>query len=203
MSRTVVFIDTETTGIDPLAHEVWEFAYIKRTYDDGYIGGYVDDKPVRAAIKIDESLANPFALEIGRYYERSDGDFTRATFGGGVLHYFSKDVLETLQRDTKGALLCGWNVHFDAAFLKKLLNENGLAPRWDYHFIDLTALCLGQPGVWDWALANKISGNTLAERFGVPELGGSVRHTALGDSCWARDVFDAVISQNQPGVLRP
>ena len=54
-----VFIDTETTGLDPDRHAIWEVALIT---PDG--NEHVWQFPV------DEMSADPFALDIGRYWDR-------------------------------------------------------------------------------------------------------------------------------------
>lgn len=55
----VCFVDTETTGLDPDRHQIWEVALI---LPDG--AGYVWQLPV------DLARADPIALNIGRFHER-------------------------------------------------------------------------------------------------------------------------------------
>ena len=56
---TLAFIDTETTGLVPDRHTIWEVALITPAGDE-----HVWQFPV------DEMAADPFALNIGRYWER-------------------------------------------------------------------------------------------------------------------------------------
>ena len=57
---TFVYVDTETTGLDPSRHEVWEMAFA------------LEDGPVRV-MTVPHSLRNadPTALRINRYQTRS------------------------------------------------------------------------------------------------------------------------------------
>lgn len=57
--NNVAFVDTETTGLDPDRHKIWEVALITPNGDE-----HVWQFP------IDEMAADPAALDIGRYWER-------------------------------------------------------------------------------------------------------------------------------------
>ena len=59
---TLAFIDTETTGLDPDRHSIWEVGLITPDGDE-----HLWQFPV------EEMSADPFALEIGRYWERRWG----------------------------------------------------------------------------------------------------------------------------------
>ena len=56
---TLVYLDTETTGLDYRRHAVWEIAYA------------VDDGPVRSSIVSHDLFdADPEALQLNGYYDR-------------------------------------------------------------------------------------------------------------------------------------
>jgi hypothetical protein len=55
---SLAFIDTETTGLDPDRHEIWEIALI------------VDDQEYQWFLPVDLGKADPIALNIGRFHER-------------------------------------------------------------------------------------------------------------------------------------
>jgi hypothetical protein len=57
----LVFLDTETTGVHP-AREVWEIGMIRRD-DEG-------EREIQFFVDVDLSLADPFGLSIGKFYER-------------------------------------------------------------------------------------------------------------------------------------
>ena len=55
----LVYLDVETTGLDPELHEVWEIAYA------------VNDGPILSSF-VDHTLlgADPVALTVGQYHNR-------------------------------------------------------------------------------------------------------------------------------------
>lgn len=174
----VVFVDTETTGLDPDRHEIWE------------VGLIVDDTEYEWFLPVDLSKADPMALNIGRFHERwvnplgADdpywaSDTKRAEFAAEFV---------TL---TNGKHLAGAVVSFDEERLRKLLRVNGQAPMWHYHLIDVEALAAGYlHGAslpWD--------SEKLSQAVGVdPTLFD--RHTALGDARWAKAIYEAVTKRS-------
>jgi hypothetical protein len=56
---TVCWVDTETTGLHPWQHEIWEIGLI--------LPGGAEH---RWFLPVDLGQADPFALEIGRYHSR-------------------------------------------------------------------------------------------------------------------------------------
>lgn len=162
---TLVYLDTETTGLDPSRHEVWEIAYA------------VDDGPVLSSI-VRHSLTNahPLALDVNGYHERYWLDATTPP---------ERDRFEAdLFRALKGATLVGANPAFDAAFLSARWGE---AP-WRYRLLDVEAFALpffGSPEIMslkDTAAALRESG------FEIPEPD----HSAAADVRTLRQVHRAL-----------
>jgi DNA polymerase III alpha subunit (gram-positive type) len=114
----LVYLDTETTGLDPELHEVWEIAWA------------VNDDPVQSTF-VPHSLAtaDPKALELNGYWDRADS------------HYPDHKRLVDLEirKLLTGNTLVGANPAFDAAFLRK---RWGVAP-WHYRMIDVESMALG------------------------------------------------------------
>lgn len=164
--KRLVFVDCETTGLDPSRHEVYEIAAIC----DG-------EETLHAWLPVDVGAADADALRISGYYEREPP--------AGMLQH-PKTAAEQLARLTSRAHLVGINPAFDAAFLREFLRRHGYAPAWHYHLVDCLALAAGHLG-----LAPPWDSDELARRLGVPELG--VRHTALADAEWARHIYRAVM----------
>lgn len=110
---TLVYLDTETTGLDPNLHEVWEVAWA------------VDDGPIISG-SVWHRLENfdPKALEINGYHERID-----------VIEPVDGD---DLYKALHGATLVGANPAFDAAFLRARWGE---AP-WRYRMLDVEAYAM-------------------------------------------------------------
>lgn len=186
---TLVFLDTETTGLDRERHQVWEIGAIVRTEDVG-------DIEYQWMLRPDLRTADPTGLRIGRYYERMGA--VRASYPGGscwrVKHpvdtggYAMDEVAAELARLLDGVTLVGAVPDFDAEILRRWLRRNGQAGTWHYHLVDVETLAAGalrRPPPWglDDLLAD--CGLVYDE---------ADRHTALGDARMVRDLYDAVMA---------
>lgn len=199
----LAFVDTETTGLDPDLHEIWEVGLILR--DDGIESEYTWQLPV------DLGRADPMALKIGRFHERR---WTGEGHVGLDREYVSKAVVapesmgywcELFTALTLGAHLVGAVVSFDEERLRRLLRRHGECPMWHYHLVDVEALAAGWVGHLDstgdiehaaWGYVDSGAppwkSDDLSLAVGVdPEHFD--RHTALGDARWAKAIYDAVL----------
>ena len=190
MTSNVCFVDTETTGLDPDLHQIWEVGII---LPDGYEG--------RWFLPVDLGRADPYALKVGRFHERhphgydfkhNDDEYV------SEVRSFCRDFAEY----TRGMHLAGAVISFDEERLRRLLRANGACPEWHYHLIDVEALAAGylsngfdHPGdaphrpPWD--------SNELSQCIGVnPE--DFDRHTALGDCHWAKAIYDKTLGREVP-----
>lgn len=224
MSGHVCFVDTETTGLDPDKHAIWEVALI-----------LPDAREFVWQFPVDEMTADPFALNIGRYWERhwdtendvhaisalwhaDDPKKSRRTYypeeGRAIAP--SAQWCRVFRDLTAGSHLCGAVPSFDEERLRRLLNRNGVLHRWHYHLVDVEALAAGY-------IAAKCEGEAAdGTRGTVPEIrpDGSInhidgrppwkseslsravgvnpddfdRHTALGDARWAKAIYEAVMA---------
>lgn len=164
----VVFVDTETLGLEPDLHPIWEVALI------GEHGEQVWQLPVSER---DLALAQKEALEIGRFQERY----------GSVPCATVKGFCANLVRLTEGKHLVGAVVSFDEERLRRLCWKHGYQPKWRYHNVDVEAFAAGKLGMqppWD--------SDELSARFGV-HVTEVERHTALGDARWAKRLYEAVL----------
>jgi DNA polymerase III epsilon subunit-like protein len=162
----VVFCDTETTGLDPTRHEVWEIAVIEE-----------DGTEYSWAMWPDLSVADPNALRINRFYERA-ANLEWAEHSG---------VAADVARLTAGAHLVGAVPSFDAGFLDPFLRRFGYCGAWHYHVVCAETLVAGRlqlPPPWD--------SQDLSRQMGV-DPDQFERHTALGDARWAKALYDAVM----------
>lgn len=161
MSR-LVYLDVETTGLDPDRHEVWEIAYA------------VDDGPVRASF-VSHRLKwpDPDALRMNRYLDRWDPTAERE-------RYHEADAFEALA----GATLVGANPAFDAAFLRKRWGD---AP-WHHRLLDVESYAMGVLGYDRPQGLAAIRADLAARGFDVPEPD----HTAAGDVACLRACHKAL-----------
>lgn len=115
---TLVFLDVETTGLDPERHEVWELAYA------------VDDGPIECSEVLHSMrYADPTALAMNGYHHR-------------IRHPFQPTFESEVREALTGATLVGANPAFDAAFLRA---RWGVAP-WHYRLFDIEAYAAGVLG---------------------------------------------------------
>ena len=190
----LAFVDTETTGLDPFLHDAWEIAVILRT--DGH------DTEHTFHIRPDLSNAEPKALEINRYHERTAADG------------WAWDDRETAARQLytllNGAVMVGSNPAFDAEMIAHLFGRYYEQPKpWHYRTIDVATLAVGalygRASEWtrkdcDAGWYSKVTkavgwpwkSYEVSRHVEVEPPAKDVAHTAMGDARWARDVWDAV-----------
>lgn len=149
----IVFIDTETTSLRP-DRRAWEVGMIRRAdHRDAGQGIsffiHIDD--------IDLPNADPFALDVGRFWQRHPQAVTDARVGYEVHDFEDTSMWSTLRGEvldagtaaqvvrlwTHGAHLVGAVPNFDAEVLAALLRDNWLTPTWHYHLIDVETLAMG------------------------------------------------------------
>jgi DNA polymerase III epsilon subunit-like protein len=189
--QNLIFVDTETTGLDVRRHHVWEIAVILREPD-------AKDVETVWQVRPDLTEAEPKALEIGRYHERfvvPDGwDAACIVDGKPTFRLTLPEFLYDLQDTLSGGVLIGSNPAFDDRFLTALLQDHGRRIPWHYRPDDVVAMAAG----WLYAhgetaaLGRPWRSWEISEAVGVPRPSGDVAHTALGDCRWARDLYDAV-----------
>lgn len=152
MGDVIAITDLETTGLHLIhGHEAWEFGIILRK-DIGAPEGPRDFEHLWR-VKPDLSRADPTALRISRFYERTadmqQDSLVARTFDlalAGMDPYWSDPALlaAEIAPMLDGATLVGANVgSFDAPFLDAFLRANGQCGAWDYHYRDIGSLVTG------------------------------------------------------------
>lgn len=172
----LAFVDTETTGLDPDRHEIWEVGLLLESINDD---GVREHQAYQWQLPVDLGRADPVALRIGRFHERRRADDQLYP-----LTVFARDFAGM----TRGCHLVGAVPSFDEERLRKLLRSNGACPEWHYHLVDVEALVAGKLGIeppWD--------SDELSRAVGV-EPDEDARHTALGDARWAHALYRAVFA---------
>lgn len=174
----LAFVDTETTGLDRNHAEIWEIAIILR--EDG-----TPDVEYSGFVTHSIALADPTSLRINNYYNRAPAGT------GQKVEPLSPFKIATLLSNSH---LVAAVPDFDAFFIEKYLRGYHLAPAWHYHLVcveNLAAGYLGMEPPWN--------SDELSEKMGI-DRNKYEKHTALGDTHWARDMYDAVMIM---GVSKP
>src|SRR5256885_1484709 len=167
----LIFLDLETTGLDPAHHQIWE------------VGCIVDGEEHEWQLYIDLSKADAGALRVNRFYERAvqwsnwHSD-QREWANAGLVAY-------ELTRMTAGRMVVGAVPSFDVAFLEPFIRRAGYCPAWSHRLICVETLAAGVLKTLPKGLRQ------MAEGFGITFEDGA-RHTALGDARVARASPSAV-----------
>jgi DNA polymerase III epsilon subunit-like protein len=202
-SSSVAFVDTETTGLDPERHEIWEVGLILPNGSEH-----------EWQLPVDLSRADAIALNIGRFHERRKTTWADSYTDVDWLGEFSREFVSL----TVGLHLAGAVVSFDAERLARLLRANGECPMWSHRLICVEALACGFIAGSRAALAAAVTHTgepfwagsatwTAVERSDAEppwrstDLSRAVgvepedfeKHTALGDARWAKAIYEAVM----------
>lgn len=178
----LVFVDTETTGLEPDDH-IWEFAAIRiNTLGAEHT----------TLIQIDHD-----ATRVKQLPEKFQTDHTERFGSTNALVLSRADAAHVIAYALTDAHLVGVNPSFDARMIEHHLREFGLTPTWHYHLIDLAAMTLGHLAARGETIEIPWRSDDLAARVGAPTVDGNGeplygRHTALGDARWCLDWWDAL-----------
>jgi hypothetical protein len=189
----IVFLDTETTGLDP-DDEIWEFAAIRRE---------VDGQQAAHRVLVQHNLAK--AARLPESF-RADHDSRYYPDFAVTLDDLTDLVCElTIDRPT----IVGAVPNFDTERLARILHGRGRTPCWHHHLIDVENLAVGylrgRVKFTPWGTGGDPQPAALAQLCAPPwdseDLSRAVgvnpdrfeRHTALGDCLWAMAIYDAVM----------
>jgi hypothetical protein len=139
MSAPIVFMDTECDGLRP-DRKVWEVAIVRREPDGREVEW-------QAFVEIDLSTAEPYGLQVGRFYERHPAGRYLAGLDASAERMCESSMPSTaaieVARMTHGAHVVGAVPSFDTHVLDGLLRGHGLIPAWHYHLLDVEVLAVG------------------------------------------------------------
>jgi hypothetical protein len=208
---SIVFLDTETTGLDERVEDVFEVAIIGRHAEHEF-----RIRPRRAVVE----RMHPKAAEVNRYVERTAPRT-------GWLWDDTDTALDRMRGLLEGVHICGAVPDFDARHLTALYRRFGQEPpRWHYHLIDIEAMAVGyihghngprckacghrtgDHGVHGCAeddeaamggcecpwtgLSLPWDSDDLSRACGVQPPAEEDRHTALGDARWVKRLYEAI-----------
>jgi DNA polymerase III epsilon subunit-like protein len=199
VSERIVAIDVESTGLDPARHVAWDIAIVPE-----------DGSEHQWFIKPALATAEPMALRIGRYYERTADLQAAGSRKQGPKWADMDKAAAEIARLLDGATLLGHNPPFDAAFIGAFLRRHGHILTADHHQIDTGTLVTGfiagcRRGYQEGAQGDRTA--VLGDRYPAPKgkhLADMARavgvdpmdyeqHTALGDAGLAMAVYKAVM----------
>lgn len=198
--RRRLIVDVETTGLDPELHEIWELAVIELPLP----GVTEATTEYLWRIKPDLTAADPGALQVGRFYERTrhmpvssrDGvyNLARPPFMDCPSWSAPGPLALAIARLLDGATLIAANPAFDAGFLAQLLRDNKQAPAWHYRLRDIGSMAHGYLN----GLGNRRAGppadastDDFARALGV-DPDRFERHSALGDCRLVLAMLDVI-----------
>lgn len=181
MNNPIVFMDTETLGLDPDA-PVWEFAAIRREPDgrETEYHAFFDHELVTAQGSWLDTLDTPFQADYNNRY-----DARQALYQG--------ERAAMIWAATRGAHVVGAVPSFDTERLAKILKVYGMTPPWHYHLCDIENVVVGYLTAKHGPVAPPWKSDMLSTSLGVDPAQFS-RHTAMGDCLWVRAQWDAVMS---------
>ncbi len=175
-NRNLAFIDLETTGLDPIKHEIIEIGGIVARQIPQAGRGSAIEPIAEFEYKIkpkDLTSADPEALRINGY---NDADWLFAPD--------LEQVLPAIADQTEGAIMIAHNVMFDWNFLNQAFLRTGIKNKMHYHKIDLLAMAFAklyhQEEVQYFNLAS------LAKHF---DITNPKAHTALADTQTAFAIY--------------
>lgn len=179
----IVFMDTETLGLDINA-PIWEFAAIKRVFDDD--GSWAEEELHFFVQHADAeewipSLREDFVADYRARYDETTA-FCWSAAARSIASFVG------------GATVVGAVPDFDTTRIRhQLLGPLGIEDPWHYHLIDVENLAVGYlRGLAVPGFAPPWNSDEVSSALGVtvPE---DERHTAMGDARWAMRLYDAVM----------
>ena len=201
MTRPILIVDSETTSLEPAydtgAGVIWELAVVDHGTGAAHLW----------RMKPDLARADPGALRVGKFYERTEGmeypyargfarDLAADETDGHTYWSDAPALAPVVARLLDDVTIVAANPAFDAGFLTAFLRANGEAPTWHYRLRDIGSMAYGwlqgrKRGA-EWIPAFDASTDEFARALGVnPDR--EDRHSALGDCMLAGTMLDVII----------
>lgn len=196
----VVFVDTETTGLDPETERIFDLGIIEADGTEYEFHLQPEPEIVKAM--------HPKAVEVNRFHERTASPKWH-------WHPDQRALLDgTVRNLLEGRHIVGAVPDFDTRHLTATYKRWALpVPRWHYHLIDVEALAAGYL-VGTFTAIQEVGKNPEADGPTVEEAMRAIppwdsealslaigvdpeefdRHTALADARWAKAIYEVVLA---------
>lgn len=177
----LVFVDTETTGLDPRTHELLEIAFIRVSQD--WQSG---EKPKFTILEEWSKKVQPLNIATADSMSLRVNGYTVTGWKDAIQ---VEDALKEFSEKTAGAIMVAHNVAFDAGFLDTYFSRYGIPNKMHYHRLDTVSMAYaklhGTPEVTRFSLAE------LCKYFGVVNENA---HSALADAKADFELFKRLMS---------
>ncbi|MGO8994722.1 MAG: exonuclease domain-containing protein [Polyangiaceae bacterium] len=177
-SRRLLFVDVETTGLDPVRHEIIELAAVRVHPQLLFIER---ELVTRVRPQFPERCSMETASINGFDPQKWDHE---------------PDIYDALKRFAplaEGCILAGHNVGFDKAFLAAGYRRAGLEePKMDHHTIDTATLA------WPLAVAGALESLSLGPVCDLLGIRNEGAHSARRDVARAMEVYRRLMALRMP-----
>lgn len=182
-----VFLDTETSGLNPLKHAVLELAFKILDVETGTLK--YSYEAVIAQPKLEWEKADPMSLIVNGFSwdEITAGKPLKTVSGEAITAFAQNDV-----RRGEAVFICQ-NPSFDRAFFSQLVDpdlQESLG--WPYHWLDLASMYWAkqiekEPQPW----MTGVSKDKISETYGLPPEGKP--HRAMNGVDHLIECYEAVV----------
>ena len=165
----LVFVDTETTGLDARIHEIIEIAVVRvrQDWSDG-------EKPVFTIVDEWSVKAQPENISSADSASLRINGYTVTGWEGATT---IKNALDEFSEKTDGAIMVAHNVAFDTGFIDTNFAKYGIPNKMHFHRLDTVSMAYAvlhdTPDVARYSLAE------LCKHFGIVNESA---HSALSDA---------------------
>ncbi|MAG27851.1 hypothetical protein CMI47_20180 [Candidatus Pacearchaeota archaeon] len=165
--RPLAFVDIETTGLDPLIHEMIEIAVIREDREP-WVTKIAPEKLYTASLK---------ALEINHYSAEAWKDAPRMV-----------RVISEIQTLLSDCVVVAHNAGFDSSFILKHLREHRVVKGISHHWLDTATLA------YHLLVPRGLESLSLAAICDFLEISNTGAHSALIDAERCQKVFQKLVN---------